>query len=246
MALLTANDVIRIWEAGYRQDPGERAITILSIAYATENPDTLRNLSLGRRNMLLLGIRERLFGVDLNAYAECPACRQSLEFTITSTQLFAAVVSDQDPAVEFDLETAGYSLRFRLLNTNDIHVARTAGVVESARRALVRRCIVEARRNGSNVNSDDLPESVITLLAEQVSARDVLAEIVTTLSCPGCKFQWQAALDIASFCYSEIAAMARRLLREVHMLARAYAWREADILGMTARRREYYLEMIDQ
>jgi hypothetical protein len=35
----------------------------------------------------------------------------------------------------------------------------------------------------------------------------------------------------------------RRLLREVHTLALAYGWREADILNMSARRRRFYLEM---
>jgi hypothetical protein len=33
-------------------------------------------------------------------------------------------------------------------------------------------------------------------------------------------------------------------MREVHRLARVYGWREADILSMSASRRQFYLEMV--
>jgi hypothetical protein len=47
-----------------------------------------------------------------------------------------------------------------------------------------------------------------------------------------------------TFFWKEIAAHAKRLLREVHILAAAYKWREADILAMNPNRRQYYLEMV--
>jgi hypothetical protein len=62
-------------------------------------------------------------------------------------------------------------------------------------------------------------------------------------ACPSCGHEWQSLFDIAAFFWAEIAAQARRLLREVHQLASAYGWREADILAMSARRRRAYLEM---
>ena len=39
-------------------------------------------------------------------------------------------------------------------------------------------------------------------------------------------------------------ARAQRLLMEVHLLARAYGWREADILGMSPARRNAYLQRV--
>ena len=39
------------------------------------------------------------------------------------------------------------------------------------------------------------------------------------------------------------AREATRLLGEVHTLARAYHWREAEILAMSSRRRQAYLEL---
>jgi len=46
------------------------------------------------------------------------------------------------------------------------------------------------------------------------------------------------------FLWTEITSQARRLLHEVHLLATTYGWHEADILAMSAIRRQYYLEMV--
>jgi hypothetical protein len=63
------------------------------------------------------------------------------------------------------------------------------------------------------------------------------------LRCPTCGHSWHALFDIVAFFWAELASQAKRLLREVHTLARAYGWREADIVSMSARRRQLYLEM---
>jgi len=46
------------------------------------------------------------------------------------------------------------------------------------------------------------------------------------------------------FFWAELAAEAKRLLREVDALARAYGWREADILALSSQRRHAYLELV--
>jgi hypothetical protein len=68
--------------------------------------------------------------------------------------------------------------------------------------------------------------------------------VLLGLHCPLCSHSWQALFDIASFFWTEISAHARRLLREVDALARAYGWSEAEILGLSASRRQAYLELI--
>jgi hypothetical protein len=77
-----------------------------------------------------------------------------------------------------------------------------------------------------------------------MAACDPQAEVLLDLNCPACGHGWQALFDVVAFFWAELAAQAKRLLREVHTLARAYGWREADILGMSARRRQFYLEMV--
>jgi hypothetical protein len=83
-------------------------------------------------------------------------------------------------------------------------------------------------------------------LAERLEECDSLAETLLDLRCPACKDEWQIAFDIASFLHAEVDAQARRLLREVHTLARGYGWHEAEILAMSARRRRDYLELLLQ
>ena len=73
---------------------------------------------------------------------------------------------------------------------------------------------------------------------------DPQADVQLALSCPVCGHKWQTAFDIVSFFWSEINAWAARILREVHILAWGYGWREADILALRPWRREVYLEMV--
>jgi hypothetical protein len=74
---------------------------------------------------------------------------------------------------------------------------------------------------------------------------DSQADVRINLSCPACEHQWQAAFDVLSFFWSEITAWAHRILSDVHALAYAYGWREADILNMSPRRRRYYLTLLE-
>ena len=77
-----------------------------------------------------------------------------------------------------------------------------------------------------------------------MGAADPQAEITFALDCPGCGQGWNALFDVATFFWSELAAEARRLLREIDAIARAYGWSERDILGLSAGRRQSYLETI--
>jgi hypothetical protein len=57
--------------------------------------------------------------------------------------------------------------------------------------------------------------------------------------------EWRAAYDIASSLWQDIEYRSQRVVADVHRLAAAYAWSEADILAMSAARRRLYLAMID-
>jgi hypothetical protein len=72
---------------------------------------------------------------------------------------------------------------------------------------------------------------------------DPQAEMLLDLSCPTCGHAWQAVFEIVTFLWTEIRVRARRLLREVDALARAYGWAEGDILAMSEARRGLYLQM---
>ena len=59
-----------------------------------------------------------------------------------------------------------------------------------------------------------------------------------------CGAVWDALFDAGEFLWNEVAACAQRLLRQIHLLARAYGWRESEILSLSPVRREAYLELV--
>src|SRR5262249_27105127 len=87
-------------------------------------------------------------------------------------------------------------------------------------------------------------EQELDEIGERMAPADPLAETRLALVCPGCGHAWDATLDIAAFLWEEIEARARRTLFEVHTLASAYGWSEAQILALSASRRALYVEMV--
>jgi hypothetical protein len=76
-----------------------------------------------------------------------------------------------------------------------------------------------------------------------MAERDPGAVTELRLSCPACGRDYVVSFDIASFLWSEIEAKAPRLLLEVHDLASAYGWAEAEILALAPWRRSFYRAM---
>ena len=144
------------------------------------------------------------------------------------------------------LRVGDVELGLRPPTSNDLRALRSCGDVESARERLVELCVVEPMRDGKAIVANALPANVVDAAAARMTEVDSQAEVLIDLSCPTCRASEQILFDIAAFFWSEIAACAKRLLREIHVLARAYCWSEADILAMSPRRREWYLTMAQE
>src|SRR5262249_10225746 len=142
-----------------------------------------------------------------------------------------------------ELVEVGYALAFRLPNSLDLATIAHRSDVKAARRILATHCLLRAEHNGEPIDAA-LPDALIEAMAAQMAEHDPQAEIVLAVVCPNCQRQWTLLFDIASFFWTKIDLQARRLLYEVHQLAQAYGWREADILAMSPIRRQLYLEMV--
>jgi S-adenosylmethionine synthetase len=103
---------------------------------------------------------------------------------------------------------------------------------------------VEIEHNGGRISLDELPDDIVDAVVDRMAQADPQSDVQLALSCPVCGREWQAAFDIVSFFWTEIDAWARGILQQVHVLASAYGWREADILTMNPGRRQSYLEMV--
>jgi hypothetical protein len=79
---------------------------------------------------------------------------------------------------------------------------------------------------------------------DELAKADPMAETRVNLNCAECGEQWEETLDVAAWLWTEIESQARRLVGEVHLLASAYGWSEAEVLSLSAQRRSLYLEMV--
>jgi hypothetical protein len=79
-----------------------------------------------------------------------------------------------------------------------------------------------------------------------MASADPGADIDLAFDCPECGHRWQEVFDINGFLWREIHAWAKRTLRDVHVLARAYGWTEPDALSLSPTRRQIYLELCRQ
>ena len=150
------------------------------------------------------------------------------------------------PAAELcgPLEHGGYRIEFRPLNSSDLRTARQSVGVKALRQRLVELCIQQATWNGNEIAAAALPVDVVQELIAVLEQADPQSNVELSLTCVSCGHAWQPLFDIAAFFWSEINAWAMRILYEVHRLAMAYGWSEAEIVSMNPVRRQIYLEMV--
>jgi hypothetical protein len=230
MRQLTARALLRAWERGRNGHPLDRALLLYSIATPEDEPDTLADRSLGQRNAALLRLRQSIFGDALSCCLDCPHCGERLEFCLSASTLLG-----KSGAGSSRIEVDG--LRFRLPTTRDLaRIAREGDADAAAQRLLL--SLIEADQIVDESAAQPLSERLASALEES----DPCIDLALDLDCPACGHAWTTSFDIAGYLWEEIDARSRRLLDEVHVLARAYGWPEREILSLTEARRAAYLE----
>lgn len=233
---LTEAIVLDVWERGLAGSPAARRLLLASAA-APAGHDAA-DLPLGTLNGLLLDLRCGTFGDALPCTADCPACGESLDVTVAAAELRPSGHGGSADAVAGPatgtLGALGLTVTYRALTARDIAAVDPAA--PGARQALLRRCVVDVSPPA------DLPDEVLEEVAKRLADLDPGADTLLALGCPLCAHRWEAAVDIADHLWTDVSGYARRLLHEVHALARAYGWSEADVLAVGPVRRQFYLE----
>jgi hypothetical protein len=235
----SAADIVRVWELG-REKPGwYRGLLMLAPAFPDLYFKDLSVWPLGRRNIALFKLRAALFSHSLTCVAACPKCGRSSEFSAAVGDLCP---HDLDPssslAEEHDLEVAGRALRIRLLTSLDLANAREPSLsIEHP--DLLRQAVLT-----TETEWEDLPAGAHSTIADRLYELDPQVELQMGVVCSNCGHEWSSPFDIAGYLWTEIGGMAQRLMQDVHLMARAYGWREADILAMSSARRQFYVGKI--
>jgi len=250
MRALSASNLLVIWERGAGKTSIERALTILSVAFPQIPDDTLPSLDIVQRDICLLQLRGLTFGSEIKGLADCPACSQHLELDFDTRDLPASSSPLPDPETIKPLNSetffgpGNYEVTFRLPNSMDLSLVSKMMDPTARRQQLLEACVISVRRDGKTLSGSDLPTEVVDALIERMSQDNPITNLTLPVTCPDCGAAWEILFDIVSYFWGEINAWSIRLMREVHILAMAYGWRETDILAMSAWRRQQYIELI--
>ncbi|MBE9180874.1 phage baseplate protein [Oculatella sp. LEGE 06141] len=245
MHTLSTSELLHVWERGVNQSSIQRALLLLMAAVPHLPLDKLAQLSIGQRDACLLTLREWTFGSQLACLVHCPCCGDRLELSlnVSDIRLLSEITLDVET---FSLTVGDYDVCYRLPNSLDVASLTHPTDLTTASDQLLHRCLLTAHHQGEVVPIEQIPAAIVDTVVTHMAETDSQADIQLALSCPVCQHHWQSVFDIVSFFWSEINTWAYRQLREVHVLASAYGWREADILAMTPWRRQLYLNMIGQ
>ncbi len=241
MRRLSEQEVLAVWEHGQGRSAQQQALAPLSVAFPERGAEELARLPLGERDRLLLCLRRETLGGQLQGSSGCPRCACPIDFAVEVEDVLAAGRAGE--AAPLAVETGGWRVRLRLLDSRDLAFAAAAGDLGEARRRLVERAVVAAAHDGEEAPSGELPEEVIAAVAERLEEADPLAVVPLAMRCGRCGCDWQPLLDVGAFVWREIAARAERVMNDVHALAHAYGWSEETILTLSAARRQFYLDL---
>lgn len=242
MRVPSAAQLLEAWEGALSQPPAQRALSLLAVAEPELTHEALAALPLGRRDARLLRLRDYLFGGPLQLVVPCPHCAQLIESQLGTADL--VFDGEQAFAETHSIQSQDYTLSFRLPASTDLIALAGEMDAERARECLLERCVLDAHDPGGvAIPVMALPQPVLAELAAHMESADPGAVVELSFDCPACHHSWQDVFDIAGFFWREIHAWAHRTLRDVHVLARAYGWREADVLALSPTRRQIYLEL---
>ncbi|MDH5178859.1 MAG: phage baseplate protein [Gammaproteobacteria bacterium] len=238
---LTPQSLLEVCEWAESEHPANRAVALLYAASPDTSWDELAALSIGRRDALLLELREKTFGRQLEGFASCLHCGERLEFAVATSDIRVGV-GEQQP--EYHFEYQGRAIRFRLPDSTDLVAVSHLPDPNLAGAELVSRCLLDQLTVADKAEQVMPDTGLVNAVAEQISQCDPQAEVLFDLHCPACNKDSQSLFDIGGYIWIEFTDLARRLMQQVHWLARGYGWKEADILRMSAWRRRYYQELL--
>jgi hypothetical protein len=186
------------------------------------------------RLQALLAIAEATHGPALEAVCACADCgaRIALDLQVpTFRQPASAQVEWRD--------ASGHRLWARLPNGEDL---RAWAEEDGCDVATLASRLVSAANGATDVR---LSRADLDALAEALDAADPLTALTLDVACPECGAVAPVAVDLERLVLDVLHRRQRAAIDDVHRLARAYHWREADILALPEARRRAYLDRLE-
>jgi hypothetical protein len=220
-----------------------------------------RELLVCDRDYLVLRLRSLTLGPRVVAVLRCGGAEcgklMNVRFSLDELQFESRAVRSRffttrlSSPVPFERDGAHDEARvveFRLPTGAD---QEALAEVFRADEALALRLLLArtVRRVGAFTDVDEaliaeLPSEAREEIAEEMRRVSPQIEIEVEGACPECGAPCSTRFDIASFFVAEMRSNLHNLEREVHFLAFRYHWSEQDILSLTRRKRQRYVELL--
>lgn len=244
MKPVSSFELLTIWEQGMDQSVIQKSLILLCHANPEMELEDVVKFSIGKRDTMLFQLREWMFGSRLINTAFCQKCNKQIEWEndISDLKIFDKNIEQlQD---EYSSKIEDFIIRFRVPNTKDFINNSASDVSNPDPKKILKNCILEVKKDSNDFEISNLPDKVFDALEDQIEKEDSQADIRMLLTCPNCSNQWEASFDIVSYLWAEIHSWAKNILQEVAFLARSFGWSEQEILFMSPKRRQMYLEML--
>jgi hypothetical protein len=214
-------------------------------------------LSLGDRETLLLHARRLTFGGEIECMLPCPECGERMDFQLQVERLLTPHEAGAPPRYfEETMETGGerFRVRFRVPSGADLEDALRVPKRKprEAVQAVLARSVEWVRSEGTPENGSagttisiqQWSAGLAARIGERMADLDPQAETALQLTCPACQHSFTTSFDIGDYFFRELRARELCRYQEVHQLALAYHWSETEILSMSPRKRQIYLDLL--
>jgi hypothetical protein len=236
-----AASMLAAWEVGAAASNLDRAPSLLRSFGWLEAECDPDQMTVGGCDAHLFMLRRALFGETFEASTLCPECGEELEFELSLAELQPDV--DAARPTNISIAEDEYQVECRPLRNADLSAAAALETGADIA-ALLNRCVTSVRAPGGEaIAPRHLPAPVAETVLEAVAASDPGAQVEVTVRCP-CGAEWTDELDIRGIVWTELTDWVARTLTDVHTLAQAYGWSEAEILGLSEWRRRWYLAAV--
>jgi hypothetical protein len=247
LLMWTASEMLDAWDRGYAQKSVARGAVLLGSWPGA--PGEIGSLTAGEMNRQLLRFYRWAFGaVELQAVAECPQCHSQLETSMAISDVASWLVSEGAPETReaYRLDADGFEIVLRQVTIDDLAVAARCRDVAQARRILLDRCVVAARREGQSISARELTQAASRSVSDFLGELDPAGDPRVGLKCVDCGHEFGLGLDLAEHFWLNLEAAADRLCNEVAALSKGFGWSESDVLAMSPHRRRFYLNLLDE
>ncbi|MFC6638151.1 hypothetical protein GV827_14070 [Sulfitobacter sp. JBTF-M27] len=228
MAQIPDSAILDLWDNGACEHPLDRALGLIALVESELSREELAALPIAERDRRLFDVTEAVFGSQLALSATCTLCGAESELTFSVSDIKELGSPNTERRV---LRHDGRDYPYRMPNSRDLANALRA---PDPQQALIL----------SVLDRTEADDALIAACDAALEAQSGLEALSLGFDCAECGAAEDAPFDILDYLWTRIAAEARRLMWDIHLLARSYGWTSREILSLSPLRRAEHVAMV--